>query len=104
GGAGERGRGGRRGVLEGREGGEELSGRAAEAGAAHAALVERAGALTLEVQRLEEAATELEQRAAALGLELAESRGRVDELRTAIAAGEAQLDVDVRELDALRQT
>jgi chromosome segregation protein len=91
-------------LFEAREAAEDLSRRAAEAGAAHAALVERAGAMTLEVQRLEEAATELEQRAAALGVELAESRGHADELRAAIAAGEAQLDVDVRELDALRQT
>jgi chromosome segregation protein len=91
-------------LFEAREAAEDLSRRAAEAGAAHAALVERAGALTLEVQRLEEGATELEQRAAALGVELAESRGRADELRAAIAAGEAQLEVDVRELDALRQT
>jgi len=91
-------------LFEAREAAEDLSRRAAEAGAAHAALVERAGALTLEVQRLEEAAAELEQRAAALGVELAESRGRADELRAAIAAGEMQLDLDVRELDALRQT
>jgi chromosome segregation protein len=90
-------------LFEAREAAEELSRRAADAGAAHAALVERASALTLEVRRLEEAAAEIEQRAASLGAELAESRRRVDDLRAAIAAGDAQLEVDVRELDALRQ-
>jgi chromosome segregation protein len=90
-------------LFEAREAAEDLSRRAADAGAAHAALVERAGALTLEVQRLEESAAELEQRAASLGAELAESRRRVDELREAITAGEAQLEVDVNELDARRR-
>ena len=90
-------------LFEAREAAEDLSRRAADAGAAHAALVERASALTIEVQRLEEAAAEIEQRAASLGAELAESRRRVDDLRAAIAAGDAQLEVDVRELDALRQ-
>ena len=47
-------------LFEAREAAEDLSRRAAEAGAAHAALVERAGALALEVQRLEEAGAELE--------------------------------------------
>ncbi|HEV2984004.1 MAG TPA: AAA family ATPase [Vicinamibacterales bacterium] len=89
-------------LCEAREAAEDLSRRAADAGAAHAALVERASALTLEVRRLEEAAAEVEQRAVSLGVELAESRRRVDELRAAIAAGERQLDLDVRELDTRR--
>src|SRR5882672_1041286 len=91
-------------LFEAREAAEELSRRAADAGAAHAALVERASALGAEVQRLEEAAAELEQRSAALALELDDAQRRVQELRAAIAAGEVQLDVDVQELDALRQT
>src|SRR5204862_2911967 len=74
-------------LFEAREAAEDLSRRAADAGAAHAALVERACALVLEVQRLEEAAAELEQRAASLGVELSESRGRAEDLRTAITAG-----------------
>ena len=89
-------------LFEAREGAEELSRRAAEAGAAHAALVERASALAIEVLRLEEAGAELEQRAAALAAELDVTRQRVKELREAIASGEVQLDADVRELDALR--
>jgi chromosome segregation protein len=89
-------------LFEAREAAEELSRRAAEAGAAHAALVERAGALAIEIVRLEEAGVELEERASALAAELDETRRRVDQLRTAIAAGETQLDADIRELDALR--
>jgi chromosome segregation protein len=90
-------------LFEAREAAEELSRRAAEAGAAHAALVERAGALAIEVVRMEEAGAELEQRAAALAAELDETRRRIEELRASIAAGETQLDADVRELDTLRE-
>ncbi len=50
-------------LFEAREAAEDLSQRAAEARAAHAALVERAVALASEVQRLEEAGAELEARA-----------------------------------------
>ena len=90
-------------LFEAREAAEELSRRAADAGAAHAALVERASAFAIEVLRLEEAGAELEQRAAALAAELDETRRRVEELRAAIASGDVQLDVDVRELDTLRE-
>ena len=90
-------------LFESRESTDDLSHRAADAGAAHAALVERASALASEVQRLQEAAAELEQRSAGLALELDEARHRVQELRAAIATGQVQLDRDVRELDALRQ-
>ncbi|MBI3401775.1 MAG: chromosome segregation protein SMC [Acidobacteria bacterium] len=90
-------------LFEAREGAEDLSRRAADAGAAHAALVERAGALAAEVQRLQEAGADLDQRAAALGRELDETRRQVEELKTAIVSGEAQLDVDVVELDRLRK-
>ncbi|MGH9143966.1 MAG: chromosome segregation protein SMC, partial [Vicinamibacterales bacterium] len=89
-------------LFEAREGAEELNRRAAEAGAAHAALVERASALAIEVRRLEEAGGELEERASALGAELDETRRRMEELRTAIADGDVRLDADVRELDTLR--
>jgi chromosome segregation protein len=90
-------------LFEARESADELSRRAAEAGAAHAALVERAGALASEVQRLQEAAQEMEERSAALAVELDQARRRVDELREAIAAGEVRLDADVLELETLRQ-
>jgi chromosome segregation protein len=90
-------------LFEAREAAEDLSRRAAEARATHAALVERAGALAGEVERLEEAAVEMQQRAAALAAELDESRGRVQALRVAIAAGQVQLDVDIHTLDDLRR-
>ncbi len=89
-------------LFEAREATEELSRRAAEARASHAALVERASALTAEVARLQDAAAELEARAASLAAELDDTRRRVDQLRNAIATGEAQLDLDVRALEALR--
>src|SRR2546425_4922131 len=89
-------------LFEAREATEDLSRRAAEARATHAALVERGSALDAEVRRLEEAAADLEQRAASLAIEIAGARRRIEELRAAIVAGEAQLDVDVRELDGLR--
>ncbi|HMB82035.1 MAG TPA: hypothetical protein VKI43_18295, partial [Vicinamibacterales bacterium] len=89
-------------LFEAREAAEELSRRAADAGAAHAALVERASALATEIVRLEEAGAELEERAAALAAELDETRTRVNELRASIASGVVQLDADIRQLDTLR--
>ena len=90
-------------LFEAREATDDLSRRSADAGAAHAALVERASALTVEVQRLEEAAAELEARAAALAAELDQTRRRVEDLRAAIAFGERQLDADILALGELRQ-
>jgi chromosome segregation protein len=89
-------------LFEAREATQDLSHRAAEAKAAHAALVERAAGLAAEVQRLEEAGAELEARAATLLRELDEARRRIDELRAGVAAGEQQLDEDVRALETLR--
>ncbi|MDO8795015.1 MAG: hypothetical protein Q7J25_10395, partial [Vicinamibacterales bacterium] len=89
-------------LFEARESAEDLSQRAAEARAGHAAMVERAAGLAAEVQRLEEAAAELDVRATSLASELESTRRRVAELRAAIVAGEAQLDADVNTLDALR--
>jgi chromosome segregation protein len=80
-----------------------LNQRAAEAGASHAALVERAAALEAEVQRLEEAGAELEARAVALAVERDNTRRRIDDLRAAVVDGQAKLDADVRLLDDLRR-
>src|SRR5439155_3734444 len=82
-------------LFEAREAAEALSQRAADARAAHAALVERASALAAEIQRLEEAAAELEQRSAALAAELSEGRHRVDEVRDGIVSAEEEVDADV---------
>ncbi len=56
------------------------------------------------MQRLHEAAAEIEQRAAALTRELDDARRRVEELKTAVVTVQARLDTDVLELDRLRQS
>jgi chromosome segregation protein len=89
-------------LFEAREATEELSRRAAEARANHAGLVERALALASEVVRLEEASAELVARAGSLAAELDDARRRVALLSDAIVSGEAQLDIDILALDALR--
>jgi chromosome segregation protein len=89
-------------LFEAREATEDLSRRAAEARAVHAAMVERASGLASEVGRLEEGAAELDARATALAADLDATRRRLADLRAAIVTGEAQLDDDVRELDTLR--
>ena len=76
--------------------------KAADARAAHAALVERALALEGEVVRLEEAARDLEQRIAARAAELEQARSRREALLQAVAEETRTLDDDVRALDALR--
>jgi chromosome segregation protein len=90
-------------LFEAREATEELSRRAAEAGASHAALMERASALAAEVQRLEEGLVELETRAVALAAERDAARARVEALRVAIVEGEATLDRQVGALAELRE-
>jgi chromosome segregation protein len=74
----------------------------AEAKASHAALVERAGALAVEVQRLEEAARELEQRAVSRAAELQRNVARREELRGAIADADRRLAEDLRTFDDLK--
>ena len=88
----------------GRERAQDLARRAAEARAAHAALVERASALAIEVRRLEEAARELEERVTTLSAELAQTRQRVADLRQSVVRGEATLNDDIRALEELRTT
>ena len=75
----------------------------AEAKAAHAALVERSSALAIEVQRLEDAARELEQRVVTRSEELQRNVSRREDLREGIAASERQLDEDLRTFDDLRE-
>ncbi|HEX9368934.1 MAG TPA: chromosome segregation protein SMC [Vicinamibacterales bacterium] len=75
----------------------------AEAKAAHAALVERTSALATEVQRLEDAARELEQRVVARAGELQRNVSRREELREGIGASERRLDEDLRTFDDLRE-
>jgi chromosome segregation protein len=81
---------------------DDLSMRAADARAAHAAMVERTSALEGEVVRLEEAARDVEQRIAARAGELEQARTRRQGLLQAVADETRTLDDDVRALDALR--
>jgi chromosome segregation protein len=89
-------------LASARETVDDLVARAAEARAAHAALVERASALAAEVARLEEGARELEERIGARGAELEQTRARRASLLDAIAEGGRSLDEDIHALDALR--
>ena len=75
----------------------------AEAKASHAALVERTSALGSEVQRLEEAARDLEERAVARSAELQRNVVRREELRAAITSSEAELDEGLRTFDELKE-
>ena len=90
-------------LFEARETALDLSRRAADAGAAHAALVERAAAMAAEVQRFEEVSAELDARSAVMADELSATGQRAADLRTAVAEGKAALDVEIRTLDSLRQ-
>ncbi len=81
---------------------DDLSMKAADARAAHAAMVERTSALEAEVVRLEEAARDVEQRIAARAGELEQARTRREALLQAVADETRTLDDDVRALDGLR--
>ena len=81
---------------------EALSLRAAEARAAHAALVERASGLASDVRRLEDSNRELEMRSQSLTREREDTTRRIEELRAAVTAGEAQLASDILRLDEMR--
>jgi chromosome segregation protein len=89
-------------LFEAREAAEDLGQQAAQARAVHAAMIERAAALAADVQRLEQASVELDERTAVLNDELANSETRSRELQTAAATAEARLDHEVRSLEELR--
>jgi chromosome segregation protein len=67
-----------------------------------AGLVERTSALEADVERLQEAARELETRLEARRTDIARTETRREELRGAITANEQRLDEDVVALDAFR--
>jgi chromosome segregation protein len=90
-------------LFDAREATQAQASKTAEAKAAHAALVERANGLTVEVQRLQEAARELEERVTARQEELRRAVSRRRELETSIVASEARLDEDLRTFDDLRE-
>ena len=90
-------------LMSAREEVDALSARAAEARAAHAAMIERASAIAAEALRLEEAARDVDNRIATRAAELEQTRARRDALLQAIADGVRSLDEDVRTLESLRQ-
>jgi chromosome segregation protein len=81
---------------------EGLAAHVAEGKASHAGLVERAGALVAEVQRLEDAAREMSERLESLGVERAQKTTRRAELESATTEAVARLDAAVSALDGMR--
>ncbi len=89
-------------LFDAREAMQAQARRTAETKAAHAALVERASGLGTEVQRLEEAARELEVRATTRQDDLRRSHARRTELQDGILAAASTLDQGLRVFDELR--
>ena len=90
-------------MFAAREAVQSQGARTAEAKAAHAALVERASGLAIEVQRLEEASRELAARIDRRGEDLARTQQRTTELSESIVAAEARLIANIRTFDELRE-
>ena len=89
-------------LFEAREAMQAQGARTSEAKAAHAALVERASGLSIEVHRLEEAARDLAARLERRQHDLERSETRRTELADGIVAAEARLDTDLRTFDTLK--
>ena len=89
-------------LFEAREAMQAQAARTSEAKAAHAALVERAGALAIEVQRLQESARELETRIQTRRDDLHRNEARRTALIEGIAVSESTLDAGLRAFDELR--
>ena len=89
-------------LFEAREAAADQSRRTAEAKAAHAALVERSGALAGDADRLQETLRDLEQRLETRAGDHRRTLQRREDLRGAIAACERQLDEEVRTFDELK--
>jgi chromosome segregation protein len=90
-------------LFAAREQVEALAHRVSEAKAGHAGLVERTAGLAAEVDRLEEAARELEARVSDLRDEHGQKAGMRAGLADAVTAGLRALDEDVQALDQLRE-
>jgi chromosome segregation protein len=86
-----------------RETAESVAQRAAEARATHAALVERSAAVAADVERLIEAAKELEHRVEGCATDLTLMRDQRERLLAAVAEGQGLMDDDVRALESLRE-
>ena len=90
-------------LFDAREAMQAQARRTSEAKASHAALVERSGALGVEVQRLAESARELETRAQTRRDDLHRTQSRRAGLLESIAASESTLDTGLRTFDELRE-
>jgi chromosome segregation protein len=90
-------------LFEAREAMQAQGARTSEAKAAHAALVERASGLAIEIQRLDEAARELEARLERRRQDLERNESRRTELSEGIVGAEATLDADLRTFDTLKE-
>jgi chromosome segregation protein len=90
-------------LFEAREAMQDQARRTAEAKASHAALMERAAALATDVERLQDAARDLDARVESRSDELSRATLRRESLQEAIAAAEAQLATDVAVFEDLRQ-
>ena len=89
-------------LSDARDHAQTLSQKAAEARAQHAGLGERALAAVAEVQRLEEAAVELDVRAGACRRDMQLMRDQRERLLSAAAEGQYLMDESVRALEDLR--
>jgi chromosome segregation protein len=90
-------------LFDGREAMQAQSQRTSEAKASQAALVERAGALAIEVARLEDSARELEARVTTRQDDLQRAQAKRSSLVETIEASEVKLDDGVRTFDRLRE-
>jgi len=90
-------------LFEAREAIQVQANRTAEAKAAHAALVERTTALTADVQRLRDAAAELETRLTTRQDDLRRNETRRADLANAVTESETKLDAGIRAFDELRE-
>ncbi len=90
-------------LVEARERAQALSHDAAEARALHAGLVERARSAVAEVQRLEEAARELSERADACRRDMVMMREQRERIRTSSDEGKRVMDESIRALEDLRE-
>ena len=89
-------------LLEARELVDTLGRQVTDAKAAHAALGERARALSSDVKRLEDAGRDLDQRVSSRVANTRLAVGSREALVATIAASERQLDEDVKHFNALR--
>jgi chromosome segregation protein len=90
-------------LFEAREAMQVQGQKTAEAKAMHAALVERASGLAVDIQRLEDSSRELSERLESRRANLERTHTRRTELGESIVASERKLDADLRGFDDLRE-